>query len=202
MLMDKLSPKYAPYTFDGLPTLYGVDGFWETALPMPQTSTLWHSLVALHHPRRGYSSFAEPGEVPVSFENDDGEGDSPDPIMLETARWLIENDEEVERVIIDTILSDMPRLRDIQSGIVLGDEDKPLPESCDEPMLRQMVRLLQLTLPPIKGKLPYFGAELACTWDREHGYGVMFHGTNVVESGVGDIPNLSWIANRHAEGRM
>ncbi|MFK4822870.1 DUF6985 domain-containing protein [Ochrobactrum quorumnocens] len=168
---------------------------------MPQTSTLWHSLVALPHPRRGYSSFAEPGEVPVSFENDDGEGDSPDPIMLETARWLIENDEEVERVIIDTILSDMPRLRDIQSGIVLGDEDKPLPESCDEPMLRQMVRLLHLTLPPIKGKLPYFGAELACTWDREHGYGVMFHGTNVVKSGGGDIPNLSWVANRHAEGR-
>ncbi|WP_427846650.1 DUF6985 domain-containing protein [Brucella pituitosa] len=64
-----------------------------------------------------------------------------------------------------------------------------------------MFRLLPLTLPPIQGKFPYFGAELACTWDREHGYGVMFHGTNVVNSGGGDIPNLSWIANRQAERR-
>ncbi|WP_455296973.1 hypothetical protein [Brucella pituitosa] len=96
---------------------------------MPQTSTLWHSLVALPHLRRGLFQLRRTRRGASSFEN--GEGEFPDPIMLETARRLIENDEEVEPVIIDTILSDMPRLRAIQNGNVLGDEDKPLPESCE-----------------------------------------------------------------------
>ncbi|OKP63400.1 hypothetical protein BTE77_35625 [Ensifer adhaerens] len=200
MLLDKLTANNISYQADGLPTLYGRGGVWETALPMPLTSTLWHSLVALPHPGRGYASFAEPGEVPVYLENDDGSDDAPDPIMLETARWLIANDSAVERAIVETILNDLPSLRKIQNEVTIN-PDEQLPESWDEPLLRPMIRLLHLTLPPIQGRLPYFGAELACTWEREHGYGIMFHGTEIVETGGGDVPNLSWIANRHAEGR-
>jgi hypothetical protein len=202
IMLDKLNPKDVPYQVDGVPTLYGRSGFWQTALPMPQTSTLWDSPLALPRPGRGYAEFAEPGEVPAYLENDDGSDSEPDPIMLETARWLIANDALVERAIIDTLLADLPVLRNIQSGIIIGDEDKQLPESWDEPTLRSMIRLLHLTLQPVSGSLPYFGAELTCSWEQEHGYGIMFHGTEVVETGSGDVPNLSWIAARHAEGRL
>lgn len=56
MILDKLDPKSTPYQVDDLPTLYGRGSVWETALPMPQTSTLWHSLVALPLRGRDYLS--------------------------------------------------------------------------------------------------------------------------------------------------
>lgn len=181
MLIDRLPPDSPPYEAAGLPVLYGRDGYWVSALPMPLTSTLWHSLVALPHPGRGYHKFAEPGEVPVSFENDDG-GDVPHPMLLETGRWLIENDAAVERAIVAALLAD-------QDGF-------------DEPSLRPMIRLLGLVIHEVKGRLPYFGAELACSWEEEHGAGIMFHGTEAIQTGGGDVPNLAWIALRHAEGRL
>ncbi|WP_371479824.1 hypothetical protein [Agrobacterium sp. DSM 25558] len=71
----------------------------------------------------------------------------------------------------------------------------------EEAQLRPRVSLLHIALPDVVGKPPYFGVELACSWDTENGYGIMFHGTDVVEWGAGDVPNLPWIALRHAEGR-
>lgn len=198
MLQDKIAPGKTVFEAEGLPALYGGDGYWQTALPMPLTSTLWHSLVALPHPRRGYPDFAEPGEVPVALENDDGSGDAPNSAMLETARWLIANDDVVERAIIKTIVADLPRLRRIESQVTGGDS-LPLPEQWEEPTVRPLIRLLNIVIHDVRGQLPYFGVELACTWEGEHGYGIMFHGTEVVETGGGDVPNLSWIAARHAK---
>ncbi|PZP51981.1 MAG: hypothetical protein DI595_07795 [Agrobacterium fabrum] len=196
MLLDKIAPGKTVFEAEGLPPLYGGDGYWQTALPMPLTSTLWHSLVALPHPRRGYPDFAEPGEVSVALENDDGSGDSPNSVMLDTARWLIANDEEVERTIIKTILADLPTLQHIESQ-VMGKQ--VLPELWDEPTIRQLIRLLYIVIHDVRGQLPYFGVEFACTWEDEHGYGIMFHGTEVLKTGGGDIPNLSWVAARHAK---
>lgn len=198
--LDKLSPNDKPYDVDGLPTLYGGKGAWVTALPMPLTSTLQHSLVALPHPGRGNADFAEPGEVPVILENDDGTGDAPCSTMIAAARWLIDNDAEVEQAIIATIRSSLDELINIQDGID-GVTDEVVNETWEEAQLRPRMRLLHIALPDVVGKLPYFGVELACNWDTENGYGIMFHGTDVVEWGAGDVPNMPWIALNHAEGR-
>ncbi|MCA1371344.1 hypothetical protein I6F15_28950 [Bradyrhizobium sp. BRP14] len=94
----------------------------------------------------------------------------------------------------------MPTLRRIESQVTVGGE-RPLPEKWDEPMMRPMIRLLYILIHDVSGRLPYFGVELACAWEEEHGYGIMFHGMEVVETGGGDVPNLSWIAARHADNR-
>jgi len=64
-----------------------------------------------------------------------------------------------------------------------------------------MIRLLHLTLPPYSRAASLFRRGASLHLEREHGYGIMFHGTEIVRTGGGDVPNLSWIANRHAEGR-
>ncbi|WP_157940886.1 DUF6985 domain-containing protein [Agrobacterium bohemicum] len=200
MRLDKLSPKDKPYEIDGLPTLYGGKGAWVTALPMPLTSTFQHSLVALPHPGRGNAEFAEPGEVPVILENDDGTGDVPNSNMIAAARWLIDNDAEVEQANIATIRSSLDELINIQKGID-GVTDEAFNETWEEAPLRPRVRLLHIALPDVVEKPSYFGVELACNWDTENDYGIMFHGTDVVKWRAGDVPNLPWIALRHAEGR-
>ncbi|MCM2505711.1 hypothetical protein NDN16_18785 [Aureimonas altamirensis] len=147
-------------------------------------------------PGRGNVAFAEPGEVPVILENDSGTGDAPGPAMIAAARWLIANDAAIEWAIIATIVSSLPEQTDMQDGL-----EKDMNEAWDEAKVRLRVRLLHMTLPDVAGEPPYFGVELACSWDAEHGYGIMFYGTDVVEWGGGDVPNLPWIAAQHAEGR-
>lgn len=200
MRLDKLPYRDKPMELRGLPTLYGGEGYWLTALPMPLTSTLQHSPGALAHPGRGYRDFAEPGEVPVSFENDDGAGDLPGSPMIAAAAWLIGNDAVVERAIVTALLSSLGKLAALQDGIH-GLTDERVDRTWDEAQVRQRCRLLHIVLQDVVGEPPYFGVEFACTWDTEHGYGLMFHGTQVVEWGGGDVPNSMWIAPRHAEGR-
>jgi hypothetical protein len=54
-------------------------------------------------------------------------------------------------------------------------------------------------LHPIKrADLPYLGFELGCTWDEEHGLGVLMHGTRAVAVGGSDTALLLWIAEEDA----
>jgi hypothetical protein len=46
---------------------------------------------------------------------------------------------------------------------------------------------------------PYVGFEFGCTWDDEHGLGVLMHGERVVDVGGAETAFLLWIAERDAE---
>lgn len=42
--------------------------------------------------------------------------------------------------------------------------------------------------------MAYVGYEFRCTWDEEHGMGVMTHKNRVVAIGGADVSILEWIA--------
>jgi len=150
MRLDNLSPDDKPYEVDGLPSLYGRKGVWSTALSMPLTSTLQHSLDAL--PLRGHGSveFAEPGEVQVTLSANDRKAEAPSSTLLAAARWLVDNDATVERAIIDTLVSSLPELIEIQDGIYMDEEaGERVNETWDEAQLRPRVRLLTITVPEV-----------------------------------------------------
>jgi hypothetical protein len=52
----------------------------------------------------------------------------------------------------------------------------------------------------LKDGLPYVGYEFGCTWDGEHGLGVLVHGTRVVEVGGAQTAMTLWIAKQDAHG--
>jgi hypothetical protein len=52
--------------------------------------------------------------------------------------------------------------------------------------------------PLLKEGLPYIGYEFGCTWDDEHGLGVLMHGRRVVEVGDAGTAITLWIAERDA----
>ena len=65
--------------------------------------------------------------------------------------------------------------------------------------LKPLVGLYAVNVHQIeKDALPYLGFEFGCTWDSEHGLGVLRHGTRVVEVGGADTAILLWIAERDA----
>ena len=45
---------------------------------------------------------------------------------------------------------------------------------------------------------PYVEVELGCTWEVEHGLGVLLHGATPLEVGGADTAILLWIAKRYA----
>ncbi len=50
-----------------------------------------------------------------------------------------------------------------------------------------------------KDGIPYVGFCFDCSWDDEHGLGVLMHGTRVVEIGGMDTAFLWWIPVQDAE---
>lgn len=50
-----------------------------------------------------------------------------------------------------------------------------------------------------KDGIPYTGFEFSCTWDEEHGLGVLMHGTRTVQIGGADTAILLWIAEEDAQ---
>lgn len=50
----------------------------------------------------------------------------------------------------------------------------------------------------LKEGIPYIGFEFGCTWDGEHGLGILMHGTRVVEVGDADTAFTLWIAEEDA----
>jgi hypothetical protein len=66
--------------------------------------------------------------------------------------------------------------------------------------LRKLMGLSSIhVLNAAKDETAYIGFEFGCTWDCEHGLGVMTHRTRVVEIGGADSSFLAWIAKRDAE---
>jgi hypothetical protein len=50
-----------------------------------------------------------------------------------------------------------------------------------------------------KDGIAYMGYEFTCTWDEEHGLGVMMYKSNVVAFGGADTSCLTWIAEEDLE---
>lgn len=81
------------------------------------------------------------------------------------------------------------------------ESDEPPPEVNGVDDLRGLVGLYGVhVLTPSKDGVAYVGLEFGCTWDEEHGAGVMLHRDRVVDVGGADSSFLGWIAERDAAG--
>ncbi|GGA14165.1 hypothetical protein GCM10008018_68880 [Paenibacillus marchantiophytorum] len=68
--------------------------------------------------------------------------------------------------------------------------------------LKPLISLARVhILDVIKDGIGYFGFQFDCSWDEEHGFGVMLFKNEVVALGGSDSSFLSWIANDHLNER-
>jgi hypothetical protein len=89
-----------------------------------------------------------------------------------------------------------PSVRQKYAGFA-APEDIPPVHAVDG--FRSLIGLHSLNVHQLEhGGLPYVGFEFGCTWDGEHGLGILMHGTRVVEIGGADTAILLWIAERDA----
>lgn len=90
----------------------------------------------------------------------------------------------------------------------LADSDAFDPEDLPEilPPVHSDADLLELVEPrsanifqTTKAGHHYIGLEFECTWDDEHGLGVMIHQSKAVRHGGGDVAFLEWMAEDAAK---
>jgi uncharacterized protein DUF6985 len=121
---------------------------------------------------------------------------------LSSVSWLVENESSIAESLLNSLLEKYPSLRR-QYGYSKEDEANLMPVVTTVNDFRSMIGLHSVNVHPIsRDGVPYVGFEFGCSWDDEHGLGVLMHGTRTVEIGGADTAILLWIAKRDAQRRQ
>ena len=115
-----------------------------------------------------------------------------------SVQWLLDHEAEMASAVVEGLLAEYPRLqRDYcYDG---SEQEEYMPDVSSAEDFRQLIGLHNVHVHQLlKDGLPYLGYEFGCTWDDEHGLGVLMHGRRVVKVGGADTAFLLWIARRDA----
>ena len=140
------------------------------------------------------------GPVTVTFAPQ-GRDDAPlSAAELALVDWMVAHEAELRAAVLAGIVAAYP---DLQASYrnALDDFDAVMPNVALVEDMQALICLEGINVHPVvRDDVPYLGYEFACTWDDEHGLGVLMHGARVVEVGQADTAILLWIAEQDAEG--
>lgn len=139
--------------------------------------------------------------APITFLILDDEVETPEEHHRRAYDYVIEN----QRAILDAMLADLLAAYAVWKddwGYADDDMDGLMPAVSAPADFAALLRPISIVVHDArKDGLPYIGYEFAATWDEEHGFGAVLHGTRIVDLGGGDTALLGWIARRDLEGR-
>jgi len=114
-------------------------------------------------------------------------------------RYLLEHERKIAAAVLESVFSEYPRLKD---DCCYSDEvaAELMPDLSSSEGLRKLIGLSNVHILKVAGAgQAYVGFEFGCTWDEEHGLGVMTHMDRVVEVGAADTAIMEWIAECDAK---
>jgi hypothetical protein len=121
------------------------------------------------------------------------EGKEVDNVMIATLpqvnaiQFLVNKSEKVRDAVLVGLLNELPNLKEIYEDL--------LPDIISIEDFKNVIGLSNLhVLSSDKDDCAYVGFELGCSWDDEHGVGVMTHKDRVVAIGQADTSFDSWVA--------
>lgn len=172
------------------------DGYsWVTHVKLPN----WVGFQARNGPYGSISS-DEPsdGVVTIVFAPE-GRDDSPlNEQERASVQWLLDHEAEVAPAVLAGLLAAYPGLQQLY-GYEAGERETLMPDVSSVEDFRPLSGLYAVNVHQVlKDGVPYLGYEFGCTWDDEHGLGVLMHGTRVVEVGGADTALTLWKAKRDA----
>jgi hypothetical protein len=115
-----------------------------------------------------------------------------------SVQWLLDHEAEVASAVLEGLLAEYPRLQEVY-GYEGAEREEYMPDVSSPEDFRQLIGLHEVHVRQLlKEGLPYIGYEFGCTWDGEHGLGVLMNGSRVVEVGDADTAFTLWIAKGDA----
>lgn len=173
---------------------------WEGEITLPS----WAGFQSRHG---GYGSVSteDPsiGTATLTVESPDGEdGRPPSSEQWAAVRHLLENELAVAQAVMQAIFDNYPAAR---TKFLKG---YGLTSSADVPKISRLSELRPLmglnsvhVLRVTHEGVAYVGFEFGCTWEEEHGAGVMTHKGRVISVGRAAESFDYWTARNDAEGR-
>jgi hypothetical protein len=143
------------------------------------------------------------GRVQIVFAP---EGRDEAPLLPEEralAAWLLDHEPAVSERVKDAIHAEYLRLRDSDAyGYAPEDRARTMPAVAAREDMKRLVALHSVNVHQVaRDGVPYLGFELRCSWDPEHGLGVLTHGERIVSVGGADTAILLWMAEKDARSR-
>jgi hypothetical protein len=114
--------------------------------------------------------------------------------------WVVEHQAAAHDAMLERLFDEYPGIREQYKGSFGKEERKKvLPKIRFPAQLKELVGIHSIQVHPIaKDGKPFIGVELGCTWDAEHGLGVLLHGPTPLEVGIADTAITLWIARKYA----
>jgi hypothetical protein len=174
------------FQFDG--------GFWKTQVQL-------HSWVGFQARNGPYGSISsdDPSDGVVKITAPDHDDDSP-PTEQDRAsvQWLLDHEAEVASAVLEGLLAEYPRLQELY-GYEAEERETYMPDVSSKEDFHHLIGLHEVhVLQLLKDGIPYIGFEFGCTWDGEHGLGVLMHGTRIIEVGDANTSFTLWSAEEDA----
>lgn len=181
-------------------------------IKMPRFSLendLWWTTEVVLPSWKGYQDRKGPYGSPTGAAVSDGsarivfapEGRGNEPLTdseIASILWVIENEASLSDAAMSSLLKEYPSL---QKRYNYSSKERAtlMPDIKSPEDLRAFIGLYSVNVHPIqKDGIPYVGFELGCTWDEEHGLGILVHGTRAVRIGGADTAILRWMAEEDA----
>ncbi|MEW8346749.1 MAG: hypothetical protein AB2687_00430 [Candidatus Thiodiazotropha taylori] len=172
------------------------DLWWQTKVNLPS----WSGFQSRRGPYGSNDSeLPSNGDVVIVFAP---EGRDIEPLSneeIESVEWVVENEASLSKSLLSSLLQAYPTLQE-DYGYTEQEKAQYMPNVKSQDDFRNLIGLHSVNVHPLqKDGMPYIGFEFGCTWDPEHGLGVLMHGNRVVEIGGADTAILLWIAEKDAE---
>jgi len=178
------------------PEFLWYEAFWVTSAKLPA----WQGFQVRNGPY-GCLSSDEPsdGLVHIVFAPE-GRGDAPlTEDEIRSVQWVIDHEKSIHDALLQTLFEAYPNIR--EEALEWYDEEEAaalLPEVNNADELKKIVGVVSINIHPlVRDGIPFVGVELGCTWDEEHGAGVMLHGNRALECGDADTAIYLGVAKQY-----
>ena len=141
------------------------------------------------------------GEISLSFGKDAGLNVTPFDASVsrlptrtqgDAMTHLLQNGDRVFAAVLDALWPYYQRMRPKYIEYLGDNADRLMPELAQRDALAALIDLRQVHVHPWeKSGVSYAGLQFGCTWDVEHGLGVMMHNDRVVDLGGADV-SFAW----------
>lgn len=127
--------------------------------------------------------------LPINDEDDISESFTP--ASSAAIQFLLNHETDVQGILLQALVDNYPNVLEA----FCHDEELPVINSVAD--LKSNIVLNTIHIVGVeKDGYAYLGFQFGCTWDDEHGAGVMMHKDRIVNVGGADTSFLEWIAQR------
>jgi hypothetical protein len=141
------------------------------------------------HPSNGHARITLGGDM-IS------ENPSVQPFHINAYNYLMQFQHQVQEEILLALMAEYKNLQEIY-GYEKAVAAAIMPDVNDVQQFKKLIGLSAVHLLNVcRDDIAYVGYEFGCTWDSEHGLGVMTHKNRIIEIGDASTAFLTWIADK------